>query len=98
MGDIKLKINDHKTEVTAIGTRSSLSLPLCPFQVVTYHSLSLLETMVSTEMKHSPWMYIVLYLCGNLFCQLRRIRIDEQILTDQQTAPKTLHLLTCSAD
>ena len=28
--------------------RSSLSLPLCPFLVVTYHSLNLLETLVST--------------------------------------------------
>ena len=45
--------------------RSSLTLALCPSLVMTYYSLSLLQTLVSTDMKHSPWMHI-------LFCQLCR--------------------------
>ena len=52
MGDSKLKMNDDKTELMAIGTRSkvrlSLTLPLCQSLVVIYHSLRLLETLVFT--------------------------------------------------
>ena len=53
IADSKLKMNDDKTELIAIGTRSKLSqvIPnLAPMSisVVIYHSLSLLETLVST--------------------------------------------------
>ena len=53
MGDSELKMNDDKTELMDIGTRSKLSkvvpnLALCPSLVVIYHSLSLLETLVFT--------------------------------------------------
>ena len=55
MADSKLKMNDDKTELMAIGTRSKLSqvIPnLAPMSistlVVIYHSLSLLETLVFT--------------------------------------------------
>ena len=53
MGNSKLKMNDDKTELMAIGTRSKLRqviphLALWPSLVVIYHSLSLLETLVFT--------------------------------------------------
>ena len=52
MSDSKLKMNDDKTELMAIGTRSKLSQvihKLAPMSIsVIYHSLSLLETMVFT--------------------------------------------------
>ena len=53
LGDSKLKMNDDKTELVAIGTRSKLSQVIpnitpCPSLIVIYHSLSLLETLVST--------------------------------------------------
>ena len=50
MGDSKLKMNDDKTELMAIGTRSKLSqvIPNLTPMVLIYHSLSLLETLVFT--------------------------------------------------
>ena len=64
MGDSKLKIIDDKTELMAIGTWSKLNqvipnLTPCPSLVNIFHSFSLLETFVSTEMKHSQWMHII---------------------------------------
>ena len=52
MSDRKLKMNDDKTELIAIGTKSiiiksPLTLLLCPSLVMTYLSLSLLEILVS---------------------------------------------------
>ena len=53
MGDSKLKMNDDKTELMAIGTRSKLSqvipsLALCPSLILIFHSLSLIESLVFT--------------------------------------------------
>ena len=67
MGDSKLKMNDDKTELMAIGTRSKLTLPLCPSLVVIYHSLSLLGTLVFTDETLSMDVHIK-YLCRTWFC------------------------------
>ena len=50
MGDSKLKMNDDKTELMAIGTKSKFSqvIPNLAPMVVICHSLSLLETLVFT--------------------------------------------------
>ena len=47
----RLKMNNDKTELIAIGTKSKISqvtplLFLCPYLVTKYHSLSLLEIVV----------------------------------------------------
>ena len=52
MRDSMLKMNNDKTEPIAIGTKSEISqvtsvLLLCPSLVMIYHSLSLLEILVS---------------------------------------------------
>ena len=67
MGDSKLKMNDDKPGLMAIGTRSKLcqvvpnlgpmSISGCdiPFS----QSVTVLETLVFTEMKRCPWMHIL---------------------------------------
>ena len=78
MGDSKLKMNDNKTELMAIGTRSKLrqvipNLALCPSLVVIYNYLSMSETLVFTLDETLSIDAHIKYLCCILFCQLRRI-------------------------
>ena len=79
MADSKLKMNDDKTELMAIGTRSKLSqvIPnLAPMSISgcdIYHSLSLLETLVFYLDETLSMDAHIKYLCRILFCQLRRI-------------------------
>ena len=80
ISDSKLKMNDDKTELLAIGTRSKLTqvipnLVLMSFLVVICHSLSLLETLVFTQMKRCPWMHI-LNTCAT-FCSVSCAELEK---------------------
>ena len=62
MGDRKLKKNGDKRMVIKLSLWSSLALPLCPSLVAIYRSLSLLETLVFTEMKRCLWMQYQIFV------------------------------------
>ena len=99
MGDRKLKINDNKTELMAIGTRSKLSqiIPnLAPMSIsgCDIQHLSLLDTLVFTEMKRCPWMHRV-NTCA-AFCSVIGAELEKFAPSCQVMLPSNLLFLLFS--
>ena len=78
MSDSKLKVNDDKTEIIAIGTKSKINqvIPnLTPVSISGYDipfSQSVRNLGVFVDETHSMGVHIK-YPCHILFCQLRRL-------------------------
>ena len=78
MGDSKLKMNDHKTELMAIGTRSKLSQVIPNLASM---SISGCDLPFSQSVRNLGFYLdetlsmdsLINYLCRILFCPLRRI-------------------------
>ena len=100
MGDSKLKINDDKTELMAIGTRSKLSQVIPNIAPV---SISGCDIPFSQSVRNlgfhldetlSMDAYIK-YLCRILFCQLLRVgKICSFLSTDAANKLAVSHILS----
>ena len=88
MGDSKLKMNDDKTEVMAIGTRSKLSqvIPNLAPMSISGCDIPFSQSVRNLGFYSDETLSVdahIKYLCRILFCQLRRIgKIRSFLSTD----------------